>query len=463
MSSPGLLWLCCTPACAAGLDPQQLTLWWGLPFAGVLLSIAAVPLIAPDFWHHHFGKIAGLWALGLLLPFALRFGLTETTHQIAHALLLEYLPFMVLLFALYTIAGGIHVAADLRASPRTNLALLGIGTALASVMGTTGAAMLMIRPVIRANATRRYQTHVVVFFIFLVANVGGALTPLGDPPLFLGFLQGVHFFWTTQYLLLPTLMVSALLFALFFAVDTYFMRRETPTEPSGYALDGKVRIDGKINFLLLAASVAAVLMSGLWNPGRSLSLLGTPLEWQNLLRDGLLMLLALASLALTPAPVRRDNEFNWFPMQEVAKLFACIFLTIFPVIAILRAGDQGALGDVVRLVTDSRGQPVPALYFWCAGLLSAFLDNAPTYLVFFNMAGGDPAHLMGAGAKLLEAISAGAVFMGALTYIGNAPNFMVRAVAVHQGVRMPGFFAYMGWSLACLMPCFLLVSWVFFR
>jgi Na+/H+ antiporter NhaD/arsenite permease-like protein len=453
------------PASAATLDGASLSALWGLPFAGVLLSIAVFPLLAPAFWHHHFGKITAAWALLFLVPFALSFGMGAAFGELVHAMLYEYIPFIVLLTALYTVAGGICVRGNLHGTPRLNTAILALGTLLASVMGTTGAAMLLIRPLLRANDNRRHVVHVVVFFIFLVANVGGSLSPLGDPPLFLGFLEGVSFFWTTTHLALPMLFVSGVLLVGFYALDSYYFHRHgeersrflDPT-PEGAPLG----VDGKINFLLLGAVIALVLMSGLWRPQVAFDVFGTQVALQNAVRDVALIGVTLLSLALTPRAARAGNDFNWAPIEEVAKLFAGIFVTIAPVITILRAGEAGAFAGIVHLVNDSAGQPRDIMYFWATGLLSSFLDNAPTYLVFFNLAGGDPQHLMTTGATTLAAISAGAVFMGAITYIGNAPNFMVKAIAQSRGVRMPSFFAYLGWSGVVLLPLFAVTGWLFF-
>ena len=425
-----------------------LSAWWGLPFAGMLLSIALLPLLAPRVWHHHFGKISLAWALAFLLPFAAAFGAGAAAQVLTHTLLDEYIPFIALLCALFTAAGGIHVRGNLHGSPLVNVALMAAGSALASVMGTTGASMLLIRPLIRANDNRRHVAHVVVFFIFTVSNAGGSLTPLGDPPLFLGFLRGIDFFWTARHLFPETLFLLGALLAIFYAVDSYWYRREgvLPQDPTPDT--PRLALDGAINFLPLAAVVALVLASGL--------------GLQPWVRDGLLVMVTFVSLAITPKGVRAANQFSWAPMQEVAKLFAAIFLTMAPVLAMLKAGEQGAFAAVARAVTAPDGQPLPWAYFWLTGLLSSFLDNAPTYLVFFNLAGGDPAALMTTLAPTLAAISAGSVFMGANTYIGNAPNFMVKAIAEDRGIRMPGFFGYMAWSGAVLLPLFALMSLIWF-
>ncbi len=451
---------------APHLDGASLGILWIVPFAGILLSIAILPLVVPHFWHQHFGKVAAFWALAFLVPFTIAFGTAVALYEVLHTLLLEYIPFIILLLALFTVTGGVRISGRLRGTPAVNTGILFAGTIIASWMGTTGAAMLLIRPLIDANAQRRFKTHTVVFFIFLVANIGGALTPLGDPPLFLGFLKGVPFFWPTVHLLLPMLFVATILLAVFYAFDTYMYRKEASNAPvADQAAGGRaLHLEGGENLILLVEIVGAVLMSGIWQPGVSLPLYHVDVPLQAIVRDALLIAIVFASLRLTRGEGRAANAFTWFPILEVAKLFAGIFLTIIPAIAILRAGTQGALGAVVAAVTDPvTGAPANATYFWLTGLLSSFLDNAPTYLVFFNTAGGDPAVLTGPLAATLAAISAGAVFMGANTYIGNAPNFMVRSIAEEKGVRMPSFFGYMVWSSVFLLPLFVLTTLVFFR
>jgi Na+/H+ antiporter NhaD/arsenite permease-like protein len=447
----------------AHINGAALGAYWAIPFAGLLLSIAIMPLAAPDIWHHHYGKISAAWALAFIVPCLLMYGASVTLYELMHTILLEYVPFLILLFALFTVAGGVLIKGNLHGSPGLNTSILGVGTLIASVTGTTGAAMLLIRPIIRANDNRLHNAHVIVFFIFLVANIGGSLTPLGDPPLFLGFLKGVSFFWPTTHLFLPMLLVAVILLAVFYVLDWYLFHidEDYPPKPDPTP-DSRLRIVGWVNVALLGAIVAAVLMSGIWKPGISWTVNHIELELQNIVRDVLLLVIARISWTVTRADVREGNGFTWGPIIEVAKLFAGIFITIIPAIAILKAGMNGSLSSIVGLVTDSQGQPINAMYFWLAGGLSSFLDNAPTYLVFFNMAGGDAQQLMGPMAMTLMAISAGAVFMGANTYIGNAPNFMVKAIAEERGVKMPSFFGYMAWSIAFLIPCFLLVTWVFF-
>lgn len=448
---------------AAEIDGRAFGALWGIPFAGMLLSIAIMPLALPKIWHHHFGKIAAGWALAFLLPFALTQGPGATGGVLVHTLLAEYLPFIILLTALFTTAGGIYVRGNLHGSPALNTGLMAIGAVLASFMGTTGASMLLVRPLIRANDNRKHVAHVLVFFIFIVSNAGGSLTPLGDPPLFLGFLKGVEFFWTVKHIFPETLFLVGSLLAIFFVIDSYWYRKEgvLPKDPTPDS--HSFGIEGGINFLPLAAVVGLVLMSGIWKPGIAYDVFGTPVELQSLLRDIGLIAVTFISLAITRYEVREKNQFSWAPMQEVAKLFVGIFITMIPVLAMLKAGEQGAFAAVTRAVTGADGQPLPWAYFWFSGLLSSFLDNAPTYLVFFNLAGGDPAELMTTLSATLAAVSAGSVFMGANTYIGNAPNFMVKAIAEDRGIRMPSFFGYMAWSGAVLIPLFVVMTFIWFR
>ena len=446
---------------AAELDGRQLGLVWALPFVGILLSIALFPLLAPHFWEHHQGKLSALWGALVLVPLLIAQGSGQTIQALAHTALLEYMPFILLLLALFTVAGGIVVRGNLHGSPATNTALLAIGTGLASVIGTTGASMVMIRPLLRANDDRTRNVHTVVFFIFLVSNIGGSLTPLGDPPLFLGFLRGVDFFWTTTHLLPQTLFASGILLILFFAIDTVIYRRDSHTRPDPTPDDVPLKVSGGLNFILIGIIIAAILMSAAVNLG-VVNILGVQVPVQNLLRDAIMVIVTLVSLKVTPALDRADNEFNWGPIVEVAKLFGAIFVTLIPVLAILHAGKEGAFAPLVALVSNPDGTPNNVAYFWLTGLLSSFLDNAPTYLVFFELAGGNAQTLMTSGALTLTAISAGAVFMGANSYIGNAPNFMVYAIAKQRGINMPSFFGYMLWSGAILLPIFGLCTVLFF-
>ena len=442
------------------LNGADLSIYWVLPFAGILLSIAVFPLLAPNFWHHHFGKISAFWALLFIGPFIYKVGFSITLYELLHVGLLEYIPFIILLLALFTISGGVQLTGSLVGKPIVNTVLILIGTILASWMGTTGASMLLIRPLIRANKDRQKKVHIIVFFIFLVANIGGSLTPLGDPPLFLGFLKGVNFFWTTTAMFQPMLFMVICLLAIFFALDTYFYNREEAL-PIQEVYE-PIRLKGSFNLILLGGVIGGVLLSGFWKPHIQFDIYYVHLELQNVVRDFILLGLTIVSLKLTPNQIRKANEYTSFPIIEVAKLFAGIFVTIIPAIAILKSGTNGSLGIIINSVSNDAG-PINYMYFWATGILSSFLDNAPTYLVFFNTAGGDPSLLMGDLSQTLLAISAGAVFMGANTYIGNAPNFMVKSISESSGIEMPSFFGYFfKWSVPILTPLFILVSIIFF-
>jgi len=442
---------------------QNLPLWSCIPFACMLLSIAFLPLVAESFWHHHFGKISAFWAASMALPFVLVYG-SSGLYEIIHIILADYVPFIILLWALYTVSGGILLTGSLRGTPLVNSAMILIGTVLASWMGTTGAAMLMIRPFLRANDYRSNKTFMVVFFIFLVANIGGSLTPLGDPPLFLGFLHGVSFFWTFN--IMPHMLLTAgTLLVVYFFVDTYFYRKEGAVVPEN-EVKQPLKITGVYNFLFLGGVVAAVLMSGTADFGQ-VNTLGVHRTVQGWMRDGILVLMGIVSLLVTPAQLREENEFTWFPIVEVAYLFIGIFITMVPCLLLLKAGAKGEMAFLINGVKE------PWHYFWVTGILSSFLDNAPTYLTFFNTALGsfyagmpEPeavSRLMAESPVYLKAISTGAVFFGAFSYIGNAPNFMVRSIAVESGTAMPSFFGYiLKYAVVFLLPVFVIVTLVFF-
>ncbi len=440
----------------------KLPLWSTIPFAGILLSIAIFPLVAPEFWHHHYPKVSAFWAIIVAIPLIYVYK-GVAIHEILHIYIADYIPFIILLWSLYTVAGGMYLRGTLRGTPLINTLMLAFGTLIASWVGTTGAAMLLIRPFLRANAHRKYRTYQVVFFIFLICNIGGILTPLGDPPLFLGFLHGVPFFFTTKTLFPVLVLNASILLGLFFLIDWYFYKKEETQQPVD---ETKLKLEGLHNLIFLAGIVGAVLFSGMVHLGH-VSILGVHREISTLIRDVFMVIMGLLSLKTTPWEIRRANDFTWFPIQEVAYLFAGIFMTMIPPIAILKAGEEGALGWFIESVRD------PAHFFWATGILSSFLDNAPTYLTFLNTALGrffagipekQAIHMLIAQKSIfLEAISAGAVLMGANTYIGNAPNFMVRSIAEEAGVPMPSFFGYiLKYSLPILIPVFILTTFVFF-
>jgi Na+/H+ antiporter NhaD/arsenite permease-like protein len=400
------------------------------PFVAMLLAIAVCPLWIPHWWESNRNKLALASVLGLPVV-----GLYAARHP--HALLEtaeDYVSFMLLLTALYVIAGGIHLTGDLHATPLVNTTFLATGSVLASFLGTTGASMLLIRPVLQTNRQRTRVTHTVVFFIFLVANVGGLLTPLGDPPLFLGYLEGVPFAWTFRLLPHWLFAVSVLLLAYFVWDSVAYGREPGLALARDEAQRRPLRLTGALNFVWLGGVVVAV------------ALLRAP--W----REALILALTGVSFWQTPREVQRANELTPQPMVEVAVLFFGIFLTMIPALELLRTRG-GELG--VR---------EPWQFFWASGTLSSFLDNAPTYLTFLAL--GQGLHLadevVGVPHAILAAISVGAVFMGANTYIGNAPNFMVKAIAEGARVRMPSFFGYMAYSAGILLPIFAAVTWLFF-
>lgn len=436
--------------------PHGFGLAWGVPFLGLLLSVALMPMIAPRLWHRRMGAICASWALALLLPQLALHGWAETAAELWHAALAEYLPFVLLLLALFAAGGGILIQGGPGGTPAGNTLMLAIGTLLAGVMGTTGAAMVLIHPLLRANAHRARKLHLVVFFILLVANAGGALSPLGDPPLYIGFLQGVPFLWPLQALAAPLAVLAGMLLAAFFLADRHLAKSEPAPPPAA-----PLHIRGWANVALVGVVVATVLGQGVWRPGE-IDLLGQHVGIERLAGMAVLLAVAVVSVRVTPRAIRHGNLFDWHPMEEVAKLFAAIFITIAPVLAMLGEGAHGPLAPVLRMAQGTDGAPDPLANFWLAGVLSAVLDNAPTYLVFFRMAGIDPAALTGHAAHTLQAISAGSVFFGAVTYIGNAPNMMLRAIASRRGVRVPGFFGYCLWSVPLLLPPFVLLSLVFF-
>jgi Na+/H+ antiporter NhaD/arsenite permease-like protein len=404
---------------------------WALPFVGLLLSIAVLPLAAPHFWESNLRKLGVAALLGA--PVFVLY-LRARPEALVHAAR-DYVSFIVLLGGLFVISGGILLEGDLEATPRTNAAFLGLGALLASFVGTTGASMLLIRPLLQTNRERKHVAHTVVFFIFLVSNIGGCLTPLGDPPLFLGYLLGVPFTWTLR-LFVPWLFTVALVLGVYLLWDRRAHAREArPDLKRDFYEVRPLRVAGKENLVLLLGVLAAVAF--LREPWREAAIVG----------------LSLLSLARTDPDLRKANRFTFHPILEVAALFAGIFVTMLPALDLLRA--RGA----------ELGVRQPWQFFWATGALSSFLDNAPTYLTFLALAQGLglPADVVGVPQAILAAISLGAVFMGANTYIGNGPNFMVRSIAEERGVRMPSFGGYMLYSIGVLIPVFVVVTLVFFR
>ena len=465
-----LFLLCPTAVWAAGESGTEsgVPLWLCIPFAGLLLCIAVMPLVKGEWWEAHQPLVVVLWILVMVIPFALLYGVGSAAETVLECTVNDYLTFIVLLFGLFCVSGNITMEGDFAGSPRINVGLLALGTLLASCIGTTGASMLMVRPVIKMNSWRRRKSHIMIFFIFMVSNMGGCLTPIGDPPRLMGFMRGVPFFWSLH--LFPVLIFNmVILLFVFYHLDKRNYRRDIAEgrKPDISKPGTEFRIDGLHNIIFLIMIVAAVILSGVL-PGmpafqdaagnaRGIHIFGeVSLSFPSLIEIVLILLAAFLSFKTTDKEVRVKNHFTWGAIKEVAVLFIGIFITMQPALMLLKA------------VGPNLGITEPYQMFWATGALSSFLDNTPTYLVFLTTAGtlgftGGIATTLGTlPAKMLSAISCGAVFMGANTYIGNAPNFMVKSISDENGVNMPSFFGYMLWSVAVLIPVFIIDMFVFF-
>ena len=444
----------------AGGMPYQ-TLDWGLPFVGLLLTMAIAPLATPRLWGRHYGKLVGLWALAYVLRDLLHEGAGAAGRRLLDMGLNTYLPFVLLLGALFVITGGLRIRGAPHGTPGVNTVLLAMSTAVSSCIGAPGTAMLMLRPLLRANRHRRHTAHVYVFYIFLVCNIGGALTPLGNPPLFLGYLRGVPFFWPMMHLFLPTVTLAAAVLAIFYAVDRHFYRRHAKPGEVLTEIE-KLSVAGGVNLLLLSGAAVTMMLRSFWSSPDALDLFGVRWSFDDILADALFVILGVLSLLLTHRSTRQENDFVWTPIMEVSILFAGIFVTLIPVDAIMAAGRDGP-GQALFNAMFADGTSVVPLFYLLPGALSSVLDNAPAYLVFFGLAGDDAKLLTGPMALTLAAISAGASYFGAMTYIGNAPNLMVKSIVESYGVKMPNFFAYIAWSSLCLLPLLLAAMALFFR
>lgn len=455
-----------SPAAEAASSVPSLA--YCIPFAGILLCIALFPLIKPTWWEEHQAPVVALWSLAFIIPFVIGFGAHHTAEVVLECIINDYLTFIVLLFGLFCVAGNITLEGDLAGSPRINVGLLLFGTLLSSWVGTTGASMLMVRPIIKMNSWRKRKRHIMIFFIFLISNIGGCLTPIGDPPLLMGFMRGVPFFWSLRLLPILAFNAAVLLF-IFYHLDMRAYRKDIAEgrKPDISKPGTEIRIAGLHNLIFLVAIVVAVLLSGTLpnlplfqnadGTVRGIHILGeVTLTWPAVIEIAIILASAWLSFRTTSAKVRTENHFTWGAIKEVAVLFIGIFITMQPALMILKA--NGA----------SLGLDSPYQMFWATGALSSFLDNTPTYLVFLTTAGslgfaeGLTTALGTVPAKMLVAISCGAVFMGANTYIGNAPNFMVKSISDENGVRMPSFFGYILWSLGFLVPVFILDTLIFF-
>lgn len=433
-----------------------------IPFAGMLLSIAICPLVNSAWWEKFKGAAVLFWSLLFLVPFAIGNGAGTALNHFLEVILGDYISFIVLLFGLFCVAGNIRIRGTLAGTPKINVLLLLIGTLLSSWVGTTGASMLLIRPVIRANSWRKRKVHTMVFFIFLVSNIGGCLTPVGDPPLLMGFMHGVPFTWSFH--LLPVFLLNVvLLLALYFIIDSRAYKKDLSdgAKPKASEKTEKIGLEGAHNLIFLLCIVGAVILSGsLANInaffGNGIKIEGeVTLTFATMIEMAIILLSAFLSFKTTKKEVRTANNFSWGAIQEVAVLFIGIFITMIPALLIL-----SARGSELGITKNWQ-------MFWATGALSSFLDNTPTYLVFFETAVSLHATNEAIGSvmipqTMLMAISCGAVFMGANTYIGNAPNFMIKSIAEENNIKMPSFFGYLFWSVCCLVPVFLIDTLIFF-
>lgn len=446
----------------------NMPLWLCIPFAGLLLCIAILPLVKGEWWEKNQPYAVIAWSLLFIIPFMVKFGAASAAETVLECLVNDYLTFIVLLFGLFCVAGNIKLEGNLIGNPIVNVVTLAVGTLFSSWIGTTGASMLFVRPIIQMNSWRKNKRHIMIFFIFLVSNIGGCLTPIGDPPLLMGFSRGVPFFWSMG--LMPVLIINmVILLTMFYFLDRKAYQKDiamglVPEIKEGEPL---IRIKGAHNFLFIVLIVIAVILSGVL-PGLSVfqnaagEVLSLPifgevrLSVPSIIEIVLILLAAFLSFKTTPKEVRVQNHFTWGAIQEVAVLFIGIFITMQPALMILKSAGANL------------GLSHPYQMFWVTGALSSFLDNTPTYLVFLTTAGsmsftsGIVTTLGTVPVKMLMAISCGAVFMGANTYIGNAPNFMVKSISDENGVNMPSFFGYIGWSIRYLIPVFIIDMLIFF-
>lgn len=446
----------------------NIPLWLCIPFACLLLCIAIFPLVKPEWWEKNRAYAVILWSLLFIIPFAIKYGAGTAAETVLECIIGDYLTFIVLLFGLFCVAGNIKLEGSLAGNPKVNVVLLTIATLCSSWIGTTGASMLFVRPIIQMNSWRKNKTHIMVFFIFLVSNIGGCLTPIGDPPLLMGFSRGVPFFWSLR--LIPILLVNmVLLLAIFYFLDKRAYQKDISKGLMPEIKEGEplVRIKGAHNFIFIIMIVVAVILSGVLpeldafknaaGEVIGIHIFGeVRLTVPAIIEVAIILLAAFLSFKTTNVEIRKENHFTWGAIEEVAVLFVGIFITMQPALMILKSA--GA----------SLGLSQPFQMFWVTGALSSFLDNTPTYLVFLTTAGsmsfasGIATTVGTIPVKMLMAISCGAVFMGANTYIGNAPNFMVKSISDENGVKMPSFFGYIGWSVRYLIPVFIIDTLLFF-
>jgi Na+/H+ antiporter NhaD/arsenite permease-like protein len=447
---------------------MSIPVWLCIPFAGMLLSIALFPMFAGEWWDAKKQYVVAIWSILTIVLFAVVNGASASAETTLECLFNDYLTFIILLFGLYCVSGNISFEGDLAGSPGVNVVLLLIGTLLSSMIGTTGSSMLMVRPVLKMNSWRRRRSHIMIFFIFMVSNMGGVLTPIGDPPLLMGFMRGVPFFWSLH--MFPILIVNViLLLIIFYFIDKKNYHKDVTEgrKPDIRKPGTTLKVTGLHNIIFLLMIVAAVILSGTL-PGmkafqnasgavRGIHIFGeVTFGFPSLIECIIILVAAWLSFKTTRKEIRTKNHFTWGAIQEVAILFVGIFITMQPALLLLKS------------VGPNLGIQTPTEMFWITGALSSFLDNTPTYLVFLTTAGtlgATTGILTTAGmipTKVLTAISCGAVFMGANTYIGNAPNFMVKSISDENGVKMPSFFGYMKWSVGILVPVLIIDTLLFF-
>ena len=446
----------------------NIPIWLCIPFACLLLCIAIFPLVKPEWWEKNRGYAVILWSLLFIIPFAVLYGAGTAAETVLECLINDYLTFIVLLFGLFCVSGNIKLEGNLAGNPRVNVVMLAIGTLFSSWIGTTGASMLFVRPIIQMNSWRKHKAHIMVFFIFLVSNIGGCLTPIGDPPLLMGFSRGVPFFWSMR--LFPVLLVNmVLLLTILYFLDKRAYQKDVSEGRMPEIAEGEplIRIKGAHNFIFIVMIVVAVILSGVLPELSAFKTASGEVIGINIFGEvrftvpamieiAIILLAAFLSFKTTKKEIRVQNHFTWGAIQEVAVLFIGIFITMQPALMILKSA--GA----------SLGLTHPAQMFWATGALSSFLDNTPTYMVFLTTAGamnftsGVVTKLGVIPVQMLMAISCGAVFMGANTYIGNAPNFMVKSISDENGVQMPSFFGYIWWSVRYLIPVFIIDMLIFF-
>ncbi|MBS0185271.1 MAG: sodium:proton antiporter [Proteobacteria bacterium] len=440
------------------MDGENLSFYWGIPFLGVLFSLSLGPYVCSKFWHDHSGKVLGLWTLALIIGLK-SFSEISIFEKIIETLFHHYFPFIIFLGTLYILSGGIWVKTEFQASPFKNTCFLMIGTFFASIIGTTGALLIFIKPFLNVNKERISKKHLVIFLIILVGNIGGSLTPLGDPPLFLGYLKGIDFFWVPKNLSGPFFMMMLPLLGLFYGIDYFYWKKERLDLRSFEKGNFTFHLKGHINFLFLGGVILLLLASKRWENFGFITVFNISITISALLRDGGLLFLSLLSWIMTPKIYRLHNKFSWAPLCDIAKVFLSLFIILIPVFILLET--KVNFMELFQVFGFSEKQNMAPFYFWSTGLLSAFLDNAPTYLVFLKTTGMNVKMLMVEGSKNLLAISCGAVFMGALTYIGNAPNFLAKDIAEEEHIEMPGFFNYMAWVSLILLPLLGCVTFFF--